>query len=506
MIVAGTTGRSRARVTWNTAWAGARIAALMLGVCGAAAAARANFRTLAERVPDSANAVVAVNVEKVLATPFAKAEWTPNTPESWAKQPMMIPPGSKRILMVSDVRTDTMEPYWEMSLMEMAKVPPLKALAAADGGNIDRVWDKDAVCSPINAYFVPLDGTTLASITPANRSAIAKWVRSAATRPSDVKSDYVKNVLARLSDANTDIVMAMDLEGAFGVPRIRRWLDDNDIKEVKEADRESTARTLGTMKGITLTAMVGQDVNGRLVVDFDGDASKLNASAKPILLGVLRSAGMRIEDLNDWNFSAAGKQVTAQGKLSSPSLRNLLSIVSSPIPAATIEEKPQGGQAANAADAAAAASQRYFKTITGFLDSFSAQNSAADGAKWARSISKRIDQLPILNVDPALVQWGSAVSLKLKQVGAGMVTAQTAINSRVAGVADPAYISYTDNEGFSGTDIDRAATENAKQQRRQAALEQRAQAQEQATSILSEIAQTRPAIRAAMVEKYKVEF
>jgi hypothetical protein len=494
MIGARVTGR-------GTAWATAAAVALAAWT----ACAHASFRSLADRVPDSANAVVAVNVEKVLATPFAKAEWAPNTPESWAKQPMMIPPGSKRLLTVSDVRTDTMEPYWEMSLMEMAKVPPLKALAAADGGNIDRVWDKDAVASPINAYFVPLDGTTLASITPANRSAIAKWVRTAATQPSKVKSDYIQNVLAGLGDANTDIVMAMDLEGAFGVPRIRRWLDDNDIKEIKEADRESAARTLGTMKGITLTAIVGQDVSGRVVVDFDGDASRLSTAAKPILLGVLRSAGMRIDDLDAWTFTAVGKQVTAQGKLSTPSLRNLLSIVSSPIPAATIDERPAGAQAANAADPAAA-SQRYYKSIAGFLDSFSAQNSAADGAKWARSISKRIDQLPILNVDPALVQWGSTVSLKLKQVGAGMATAQTAINSRVAGVADPGYASYTDNEGNAVSDVDRVATENAKQQRRQAALEQRAQAQEQATRILEEIAQTRPAVRAAMVEKYKVEF
>ena len=98
------------------------------------------------------------------------------------------------------------------------------------------------------------------------------------------------------------------------------------------------------------------------------------------------------------------------------------------------------------------------------------------------------------------------VSVKLKQVGAGMAMTQTQINSRVAGVADPAYASYTDNEGVSRSTINTVDSENAKRQRRQVALEQKAQAQEHAIQILTEMAESRPAIRAAMVEKYKVEF
>jgi hypothetical protein len=503
-IEAMTQRGQHAQAVRRVAWVGAGTAALMLALC--AASARANFKNLAGRVPDASNAVVAINVEKVLATPYAKAEWAPNTPDSWAKQPIMIPPGSKRLVMASDVRTDTMEPYWEMCVMEMAQVPPLKALAAAEGGSIDRIWDKDAVISPINAYFIPLDGTTLVSVTPANRSAVAKWVRSAATRPSNVKSDYIQNVLAGLNDSGTDIVMAMDLEGAFGVPRIRRWLDENDIKEIKDKDLDAAARALGTMKGITLAVTVAQDVTGKIVVDFDGDASTLNPAAKSIMSGVLRTAGLRVNDVDQWTFAAAGKQVTAQGKLSTESLRNLLGIVSSPIPAAVIDDKPQSAEGGKAGDPAQA-SQRYYKAICGFLDGFSAQNSAADSAKWARNVSKRIDQLPILNVDPQLVQWGSLVSLKLKQAGTGMGTAQTQMDARVAGIADPAYSAYHyDNEGNYQSDINRGEMENARRQRRQVALEQKAQAQEQAVRVLAEIAETRPAIRAAMTEKYKVEF
>jgi hypothetical protein len=484
------------------------IAALSLST----AMSSASFQSMGQRLPAQANAIVAINVAKVLETPYAKAEWTPSTIDAWAKQPVMIPPGARRLLMAAEVQSSSMESYWEMALTEFApgKLPDVKAMAAAEGGTIDRVWDLDAVASPINAYFVPLDRVTLASITPANRSAIAKWVRTPTSQPGpggNVTSEYIRGVVGKLSDQNTDIVMAMDLDGAFGVPLIRRWLDENELKTAKREELDQIARTLGSMKGITLVMNVDKEVKGTATVDFGMEASILGPSAKQILGGVLDAAGLHLDEVDGWDAKANGKQVTFTGAMSTPSLRKLLGIVQSPIPAATAVAKDgqPNTQGAIPADPAQA-SQRYFKVICGNLDNFKATSSPSAAAQWARATSKRIDQLPILNVDPVLVQWGSMVSLKLKQVGAGMLVGQTSMNARVAGITDPSYVGVYDNEGNYHTDVDRAAVEQTKQQRRQAALEQKAAAQQQAAQILQEIAETRPQIRQAMVEKYKVEF
>jgi hypothetical protein len=309
-------------------------------------------------------------------------------------------------------------------------------------------------------------------------------------------------VLAGLSET-TDIVMAMDLEGAFGVPRIRKWIDANDIKEIKPEQLDQVARTLATMKGITLTVNADQDVAGRAVVEFDGDVADLRACAKPVMIEVLNTAGMRLDDIQQWTFTAADKQVSMEGKLSASALRKLLSIVQSPIPAATVVKQPSADSRTTPADPLQA-SQRYYKTISSMLDNFTPGTSASESASFARNMSKRIDQLPILNVDPQLVQWGSRVSLKLKEAGAGMAVAQTQMNSRVAGVMDPTYGAYYYDD--SGVYHTRTSDDNAARQRRQAALEQKAQAQEKAFRMLKEIAETRPVIRAAMVEKYKAEF
>src|SRR4051812_24410627 len=143
------------------------MAMLMLGFAPAMTlGAPMTFQKLAERLPAASNAVVAINVSKIMASPYGKREhWGTNYADAWAKQPVMIPPGTVKLIMAASVKPSTMDSYWEMSLCEMSKMPSIKELADAEGGHIDRVWDKEAAYSPINAYFIPIEPTVLASIT-----------------------------------------------------------------------------------------------------------------------------------------------------------------------------------------------------------------------------------------------------------------------------------------------------------------------------------------------------
>lgn len=490
-------------------WLRAAVAVLVLSPGGVAWAA--TFASLAERLPAATNAIVAVNVEKVLDSPIAKEEqWRQNLIDSWEKQPLMIPPDAVRVLSAAYVKTSTMESYWEMSLIEMERMPSVAELAKAQGGYVDRVWDKEAVCAPINAYFVPLERRVLASVTPADRSEIVRWVRQPVKPEGNVTSAYIKEVVAGLGE-KSDIVMAMDLEGAFGVPLIRRFLANSEVKEFGTPDVDAVARLLGTMKGITLAVRVEKEISGRVTVHLGDKASLLGAAGKPLMLGALSSAGMRLDDLRDWTFVTSGNEVRGEGKLTRAALRRLLGLVQSPVPAApTVANAAAAKLAADRQPSAdpAVASQRYYKAICASLDQLGAGASAADMAVWIRNTARRIDQLPILNVDPALVEWGAMVGAKLKQAGGIAGVGQTQMNARVAGVQDPDFGSYGyDSNGYYwSSGYNDAQVENARRQRRQVALEQKAQAQEQVMTVLAAIAETRPKIRAQMVEKYRVEF
>jgi hypothetical protein len=485
----------RSLITWA--------ALIALGPSGAV---WASFPSLAERLPPATNALVAVDVEKLLNSPLGTQEgWRQDMQSKWEKQPLMVPPGAARVLTASWIKMSSMDSVWEMSLIDMDKVPTAEELAKAEGGYVDKVWDKMAACSPINAYFVPLDGRTLASLTPADRTEIVRWVRQPLKPGGAVTSQYIREVVDGLGE-KTDIVMALDLESAFGLPNIRRFLANSEIKEIPVGQQDEIAGIISTLKGLTLDIKVDKDIRGRLTIHLGRDTDKLGPSAKPLTLAVLNAAGMRLDDLKAWSFSVQGTQVRAEGKFSVAAVRQLLSLVQSPVPAATGAPKaPPDGKAPTSDPAVA--SQRYYKAICTMLDGLHGTASVGDTSAWVRNTTRRIDSLPILNVDPALVEWGGLVNAKLKQAGATLGVAQTQINSRVAGVMNPDYGgSYYDNNGYYVSNYNSAAADNANRQRRQAGLEQRAQAQTQAMTIVNSIAETRPQIRAAMTAKYKVEF
>jgi hypothetical protein len=399
-----------------------------------------------------------------------------------------------------------MDSYWEMSLIEMKKMPSLKELADGEGGHIDRVWDKDAAYSPINAYFVPIEPTVLASITPAERSEIARWVRQPVKPEGSIASTYIRSVIAVL-DEKTDIVMAMDLEGAFGLPGIRKFLEDNGIKEIPDQKIDATAEVLGSMNGIMLQISVGESITGRASIQFERDAALLKECAKPVMIAVLKRLGMRTDDVQDWKFVVEGKQVTMQGNLSAAGLRELLGLVQSPIPAATTATAEAKGATAPPPADPAEASRRYYKAVVACVQNLREGTSVQATATSTRNAAKRIDQLPILRVDPALVQWGAMVSARLKQAVAVLSVGQNQINSRVAGVKDPEYVSYTyDQNGYVNGNNFSVVNDNAKMERRQLASQQKAETYQQALIILNEIAETTPKIRAEMVAKFNIEF
>ena len=150
---------------------------------------RADFKTMAQRLPTESDAIIAINLAKVLETPYAiQNKWGENVADAWARKPVMIPPGSIRLLMASGLKADAMESAWELSLVEMKALPPLETLIAGEGGHLDRVWDRNAVVSPVNAYFVPMENNVLASITPGNRMMVSRWVRAEVKPEGNLRS------------------------------------------------------------------------------------------------------------------------------------------------------------------------------------------------------------------------------------------------------------------------------------------------------------------------------
>ena len=177
-------------------------------------------------------------------------------------------------------------------------------------------------------------------MAPANRQAAARWLREIEPSSKVALSPYLEKAAGYTDTAGTDIVMAIDLAGAFSLDRTLQYVKKAEAVRGYSQDWNRVAKLLAGVEGIRLGIRVTEKPLARVTLDFGEDASVLSAVAKPLLLGILKDAGMELDDLNTWKSDVKGPQLSLQGYLSTDSLRMVLSLFHSPAPADSVAEAP----------------------------------------------------------------------------------------------------------------------------------------------------------------------
>ena len=149
------------------------------------------------------------------------------------------------------------------------------------------------------------------------------------------------------------------------------------------------------------------------------------------------------------------------------------------------------------------ATQNHFKAVTTLLDDLFAKKREAKThgqmATWIEQYAKRIDRLPLVNVDPDMQQYSAGVANDLHQMVASLRGAGVRSGMQTAGLDSTASYGWGNYDGYFGT----REVENQRQSIR---------AQERGTSMLDSgkladhIRADTSKIRRAMTQRYKVEF
>jgi hypothetical protein len=303
-------------------------------------------------------------------------------------------------------------------------------IARAEGGYVDTVEGMQTAFSPRDACFVSLAPRILGAMFPANRQDLARWLRQVKEREQPAISPYLKEVVDRAQGAAAPFTMAMDLDNLLTLPQVRARLRRSEALRVKDVDREAVARVLTSLKGVKFTVVIDNYFNGKLRIDFGESAAPLSQITKPLLFEVLENQGLMHKDFNDWRILVAGKTIALEGRLSLDGLKMITDLI--PVPAATLPTSATGpqGDPASSEPSPAETSQKYFKQLTQRLDDLKAK--AKDSQVTDRILllnadryAQEIDRLPVLNVDPDLLDFGSAASQTLRSLrnrtaGAGM--------------------------------------------------------------------------------------
>ena len=388
-----------------------------------------DFSELTGKVPQGANAVMAIDVAKTLATPLAKTNgWDKKLSDGGADRPLYLPPEADKLLSAAQIDiARNFSKSWNVSLFGLTESIPIGVVARAEGGYVDKIGDVDVAWLPSDAYVMKTGDTTLIMQAPANRQAAARWINSQKNSEAMQISDYLGVALAAMNRA-PHIVMALDARNAIQRHRVEQQLKQSGFLEKHSLDLGQVAGLITSLQGTVLEITFTDKVNGMARIDFAQAVPFNKTVAKALVLATLETKQMSLPGIDSWSFSVVDKSIVLEGELPMDSLRRLLSLMEPPstkfssLKDANVEEASGDDMAKN--------SLAYFQATQSLVkDLRQKAGSYNSDAFWIDMYSTKIDRLPILHVDDELLNYGQDLTETLR------VMSGTRKNARLQGGA-----------------------------------------------------------------------
>lgn len=370
-------------------------------------------------LPSPVNAVVVMNVSKILASPRGEREgWSKLTHTEYLAGAVPVNPSIERVLMGTTITLHEQGSEPAVAVFPLRTAIDMDKIAKSTGGSETTIGDDKAVVTSSGAYIVPLTGNLLGAMKTTHKQDVTRWVREARDAKRSLSSPYIFAAVNNTAGTN-QIVMAVDAEDLIEASRIRMAV--GACKSIPdEKVRESVQRYLVGLRGARFTAnVVAEGIDATLRVDSrNAPPANLKPEViKDFVIELLDRNGMSLDDLQSARASFSGNSTVLAFRVTDVQLARILSLVPSPVSgvdeANSITVAPAG--------VSAEATRRYFTAVNKILDDLhtrDGKNKTLDFAKmsvWYSSAASRIQALSVLNVDKGAVEYatGSAGRLQL---------------------------------------------------------------------------------------------
>ena len=456
---------------------------------------------LLKRVPAGANALMVIDVTALEATPLSQAQgWQKKHEAAFVERPLMLPPEASRIVVASQLNfAGELNVDWELAVMQLTEPLSMRSIARAEGGYVDKIGGVDCAWTPSDAYFVALEPKQLGVVFPANRQFVSRWAQE---RTGMLSSGYLL-VADKQVDRMNQIVMALDLKDVPQPHRLRERLQASPALKTLSAKMHAIETLISGVQGLTLRIAVGQSARGTLRVDFSDSPQVLGTQTKPLLLEALDSFGAMLPGLDQWTAKTEAKSIVLEGTFSTDALRRVFSLLELPSTKFSTlkDELPDTPSSSSPSEASkAAASKTYFKSISVLIEDLrkTLGDTRDNHAVWMERYGRKVDALPILNVDDDLLAWGARIgetfrTMALAERGSGIKS-----GVRKSSVYGNYQYNY-DQNGYGSA----RSTPSVKAQ---IDTEERAQAKAVRYNSWKEIEDATAVIRKEMTKKFQVEF
>ena len=362
-------------------------------------------------IPDSATAVLKVDVTALNSSPLAAREgWGRRHTAGTPADVTSLPDGVTALVAATDLSPRTLDDTWRVALLDLAAPLSAADLIARQGGRIDTVRGQTVVVTPRNLLLVPIDPTHVAARQPADRHALARWVAAGRAGGGGRPSDYL---LRALAGTRAPVTAALDLSDANDVVTLRQRLQGTAAMAGRgPADLDAAARVLAGLKGVTLTVRVTTTIEAEIVLTFSEPAGVLAPVLLPLVREALESAGAGLDDLSRWSARVDGPTGLLSGRLTDQSFRLVTSPFFSPPSLSAASPASSLAPATAGEDPKAAASLTYFRGLSTLVEQMRSMKGldVKGRVKWYNEYARKIEALPMLDVDPDLLKLGPAVS------------------------------------------------------------------------------------------------
>ncbi len=499
-------------------------------VFSSAAFAQSPFSGMKYRVPSDANTLILINAEKMFNAPIADRErWDARRKAAFDSGLSALPPDAAQVLLAGRNDHEFGESVWEMGLVRLHGERSVSSVAQRYGGTMDTIEGRTAAKLPNDQFVVQISGNLVGTYTPANRQDVSRWLRRTdTTSSSENLSPYLERAFSYAKDVGTPIVMALDLEGTLSPDMIKSHIGDFEAI-IGEANKNELAKLISGVQGITLGITVSDNTFGAIRVDFDSAPTALAEFGKPLLIEILKRQGAMIDDVADWKPSISGNTLLLQGNLSTDGTRRVMSVLELPRALADSMQLASSPGSDPDAKAQVIAAQQYYNSVTTLVNDLREKpkkdnmQTFGQAAMWYDRYARKIDNLPILNVDEELLAYGSNIaelfrSAEMSMKGVGMRSSmRRATNNSGSGGYSYSGGGYRAGYGYNGAGYGspgytigvNAMTASLQEKGRTDAIITRQERTKGAASVQQVwqvIDQETAAIRRTMTQKYQTEF
>jgi len=424
------------------------MAVFLLAVSASPLQAADHVSDLLGWVPGRTNMALFVDVDAIRKSEIAKKQkwFTGNDPTSGLDS---LPPGINRLVIASQF-DPTSGVSWEVIVAGLNKPVTDADLLKGTGGTLDNIGGKNVIQTKKNKFAVNLAPGVAGAYQPANRQDTGRWLREVNGKISPNLPPYLKQAGARVA-GNTAVVLALDTTDMFDPALVKVGLGKTNALKGKAAKVGPVADLFGQMHGLTLSIQVTDKLTGEIRLDFGADAEPLKDVAQPLLLELLERMGMHSDEMEKWTVTMRQNAVTFGGPLTREGVQDLLSPIIRPSVGALDQTEHPAAPMSKAE-----ASLKYFKAVQQKMNEVrkSTNPTFAKLATTFNHAARHIDDLPILNVDDELLDWGASVATTFRsmaivaQTAGGMMTLAEA-NKSMSVVSSPNY--YTGSvSGYAG--------------------------------------------------------